>query len=422
MNRSTYNTNRFAPALLVLLTVLCGSVADARSQEDPTNGVPGDWLSRYAGARSVGMGGAFVASMDSPLGSLWNPAGLSVLSQNQVSLETSRLFESTSMHALGFAMPSQRLPSFGLSIFNLRSGDFERTNDLNQSLGTFDESDLAFLLTASKNLTRQLALGVTAKVVQQSLDEQSAVGVGGDVGVLYDISPSIRVGASVLNVGGPTMKFRAVDETFPVEFRMGVAIRLLDGRGLVSAEFDHRGGPGATLRTGGEFWVAHGLALRLGYDDTAPTGGFSYEISPAFRFDYGVSNHDLGVTHRVGLSHRFGGFFASSKAEPRVFSPIGSKSVTKIHLQARTKAEVTSWSLEIVDQSGRVVRRFGGKGNPPSHVMWDGKDSAGLPLADGVYKYQLTVKDAHAQTMTGQERQVEITTEGPEASVPVIIE
>ena len=421
MNGS-YITNRFATALLVVLIALCGFVSDARSQEEPTNGVPGDWLSRYAGARSVGMGGAFVASMDSPLGSLWNPAGLSVLSQNQVSFETSRLFESTSMHAIGFAIPSQRLPSFGLSIFNLRSGDFERTNDLNQSIGTFGESDIAFLLTASKNLSRELALGVTAKVVQQSLDDQSAVGVGADIGVLYDITPSFRVGASVLNVGGPSMQFRTIDETYPVEFRMGLALRLLDGRGLVSAEFDHQSGPGATLRTGGEFWVAHGLALRVGYDDTAPTGGFSYEVNPAFRFDYGVTNQVLGITHRVGLSYRFGGFFASSKAEPSVFSPIGSKSVTKIHLQARTKADVTSWSLEIVDQSGRVVRHFGGKGNPPSHVMWDGQDSVGLPLADGVYKYQLTVIDAQGRTIAGQERQVEITTEGPEASVPVIIE
>ena len=54
--------------------------------------------------------------------------------------------------------------------------------------------------------------------------------------------------------------------------------------------------------------------------------------------------------------------------------------------------------------------------------MWDGKDKSGLALADGVYKYQLTVEDAEGRTITGQERKVEITTAGPEASVPVIIE
>jgi hypothetical protein len=422
MNGSNYIKKRFATALLVLLTALCGAVADAHSQEDPTGGVPGDWLSRYAGARSVGMGGAFVASMDGPIGALWNPAGLSLLSQNQVSFETSRLFESTSMHAFGFAMPSQRLPSFGLSIFNLRSGDFERTDELNQSLGTFGESDMAFLLSASKNMTRRLALGATAKVVKQSVDEFDAVAFGADLGVLFDVSPRVRVGASVLNLGGPSLTFRDSDETFPVELRAGVAIRFLQGKGLVSAEIDHRSGPGATLRAGGEFRIARAMALRLGYDDTSPTGGFSVELNPSLRFDYGATSHELGVTHRVGVSYRFGGFFASSKAVPKVFSPIGSQSVTKIHLKARTKAEVTSWSLEIVDKSGRVVRRFGGKGRPPAHVMWDGKDLAGMLLADGVYKYQLFVEDAEGRSIAGKEHKVEITTEGPRGSVPVIIE
>ena len=195
MKGSNYIKKRFATALLVLITALCGAVSGAHSQEDPTGGVPGNWLSRYASARAVGMGGAFVASMDGPIGVLWNPAGLSMLSQNQVGFETSRLFESTSMHAFGFAMPSQRLPSFGLAIYNLRSGDFERTDELNQSLGTFGESDMAFLMSASKSITRRLALGATAKVVKQSVDEFDAVAFGGDLGVLFDVSPSVRVGA-----------------------------------------------------------------------------------------------------------------------------------------------------------------------------------------------------------------------------------
>jgi hypothetical protein len=422
MNGSIQNMGRFATALLLVLAALVSTVTDARSQGDPTGGAPGDWLSRYAGARSVGLGGAFVASMDGPIGSLWNPAGLSMLSQNQATLETSMLFEGTSMHGFGFVMPSQRLPSFALTVVNLRSGDFEKTNDLNQSLGTFAESDMAFLLSASKNLTSRLAVGASAKIVQQSIDEFDAVGAGADLGVIYDISPTVRIGASVLNLGGPNLTFRTADETFPVELRAGAAIRFLQGRGLLSAEIDHRSGPGATFRAGGEFWVTRSMALRLGYDDTSPAGGFSYEVNPAFRFDYGAANHELGITHRFGVSYSFGGFFASSNAVPEVFSPIGSQSVTKIHLNARTKADATTWSLEIMDQSGQVVKRFGGQGSPPAHVMWDGKDASGLPLADGVYTYRFVVEDAEGRSIAGQERKVEITTEGPRGSVPVIIE
>ena len=77
------------------------------------------------------------------------------------------------------------------------------------------------------------------------------------------------------------------------------------------AELDHREGPGFTFHGGSEFWVHPSMALRVGYDDTAPAGGVSYRVSPVVRFDYGLSDHELGVTHRIGLSYRFGGFFAA---------------------------------------------------------------------------------------------------------------
>ncbi|MCK5407273.1 MAG: hypothetical protein KAJ37_07460, partial [Candidatus Krumholzibacteria bacterium] len=117
-----------------------------------------------------------------------------------------------------------------------------------------------------------------------------------------------------------------------------------------------------------------------------------------------------------------GGFFASSEAVPPVFSPIGQQSITKFHLKTRTKTEATSWSLEIVDKSNQVVRRFSGKGAPPAHVMWDGKDEAGLPLPDGVYKYTLIVIDTEGRELLAHERTVEITTEGPQGTVPVFTE
>ena len=139
------------------------------------------------------------------------------------------------------------------------------------------------------------------------------------------------------------------------------------------------------------------------------------------QFDYGTGDHILGMTHRIGISYRFGGFFASSEAVPPVFSPIGTQSVTKIHLKSRTKADASSWSLHIVDKSSHVVRRFAGKGIPPAHVMWDGKDEAGLQLPDGAYKYQLVVMDMEGREVAGPERVVEILTSGPQGDVPIII-
>jgi hypothetical protein len=160
------------------------------------------------------------------------------------------------------------------------------------------------------------------------------------------------------------------------------------------------------------------MAMRFGYVD-AIAGGLSFRVTPEIRFDYSASDHDLGVTHRIGLSYQFGGFFANTEAIPPVFSPIGEKSVTKFNLQARTKADVTTWRLEIFDKSNLVVRSFGGNGKPPAHLMWDGKDATGLPLPDGAYRYSFVVIDAEGRTIQSSVKKVEITTEGPKGSVPV---
>jgi hypothetical protein len=215
---------------------------------------------------------------------------------------------------------------------------------------------------------------------------------------------------------------RSTDETYPVEFRGGLSFFFMDGRGLVSAELNHRDGPGASFLGGTEFWVHRTMALRLGYSESEPGGGFSFRVSPDLRFDYAAVDHELGVTHSVALSYQFGGFFASSKAEPEVFSPLGQRSVTKFQLAANTKSEARSWTLDITDKSSQIVRRFGGKGQPPAHIMWDGKDETGLPLPDGVYRYQLVVLEELGGRLEGRVRTVEITTEGPKGVVPVITE
>jgi len=422
MKRIIDITNRgFVLAILAAATLAALGAPTARAQ-DQSAGMPGDWLSRYLGPRPAGLGGAFVALADDATGVVWNPAGLSFISQNQVSAETSRLFESTAINGLSFAFPGKRFPSFGLTILNLSSGDFEKTNELNESLGDFSESDMAFFLSASKNLTPRFAIGANAKIVRHAVDEFDATGFGVDIGALYQVLPSLRLGVSLLNIGGPTLSMRATDETYPAEFRGGASFFFLDGRGVVSAELNQRKGPGTTFFGGTEFWVYRSMALRLGYSDSEPGGGFSFRISPDVRFDYAAVDHELGVTHSVALSYQFGGFFASSRAEPEVFSPIGQQSVTKFQLAANTKSSPDSWSLDIVDKSSQVVRRFSGKGLPPAHIMWDGKDETGLPLPDGLYRYQLVVLDEQGGRLEGHVRTVEITTEGPKGVIPVITE
>jgi hypothetical protein len=406
-------------AAVVAALALAIAASPVRAQEQ-NGGGPGEWLMRYTTARTLGLGGAYVALADDPLGILWNPAGLSAMDQNQVRFENARLFEDTQMNAFGFAVPGNWLPSFGLTVLSLSSGDFQKTNDMNDPLGTFREGETAYLLTASRAFSRRLAVGANVKLVQQTVEEFSGGGFGVDLGGWYDVTPTVRVGATVANLGGPKISLRDVEETHPMLMRGGVAARVLSGRGLVALQVDQSDGLGTRIHAGAEYWVQPGIALRMGFDDAYGTGGFSYRFAPQYELDYAAADDVLGLTHRVGLSYRFGGFFASSKAEPSVFSPTGERAVTKIALNSRTKSDPERWTLEIVNKADEVVRRFSGAGQPPAHVQWDGKDEAGLPVADGAYRYRLVVKDRDGREVLANMRQITISTTGPQGEVPVI--
>lgn len=421
-NRNAQLGRRMLAVMSLTIALAIPGFASPAQAQDAIGGATGDWLSRYAGARSVGLGGAYVAMPTDALGMVWNPAGMQQLFQNEIHLETVRLFEDTSVNSLGFVVPGSRLPSFGFAMLALRSGEFEKTTELNEPVGSFENSETAFLLSASKSLNRRFSLGTTVKVLRQTVEEFDAGGVGMDLGLLFDVTPTLRVGASLLNLGGPNLTLRETEESMPFELRGGFALRLLGGRGVISAEMDHRSEFDTSFHAGTEFWVHPSMALRLGYNDANAAGGLSYQLPSGWRFDYGVADHELGITHRLGVTFRFGGFFASSQAVPDVFSPTGQQSVTKFQMKSKTKAEAVEWSMEIYDKSNEVVRRFGGPGVPPPHITWDGKSEAGLPLADGTYRYRLVVVDSDGRVVESEEQAVEISTAGPQGSVPVIID
>lgn len=403
--------------IAVLLTgLLLAAGAGAATQD---GGLPGDWLTSYRSARAVGLGGAFTAVADQPLGMLWNPAGMAQLEMNEIFLESTQLFEDTSVNGLSFVAPGTRYPTLGITILALRSGEFEKTNALNDVIGDFQEKETAFVLSASHDVTRYLALGANLRVVRQSIDEFSGSGAGFDLGAMARITDDLRLGTSVLNVGGPSITLRDEEESYPLQWVGGASLDLLQDKALVSFEVVKVDGIDLTARGGAEMMIGESLSVRFGMDKTSPAGGFSYELPNRLRVDYGAIGHELGVTHRFGVSWRFGGFFADSQAEPAVFSPLGRNATTRFHLSARTRQDADTWRLHITDRYGHEVRSFGGRGAPPAHVVWDGKSDRGEPLPDGSYLYHLAVTDAGGRTNESEPRTIQINSRIQEISVPV---
>src|SRR6185503_10436776 len=92
-------------ATLALVAALSAAAVPALAQEQNAGAAAGEWLSRYTSARTLGLGGAYVAMADDPLGVLWNPAGLSSMNENELRFENGVLFEQTTLNAFGIAIP-----------------------------------------------------------------------------------------------------------------------------------------------------------------------------------------------------------------------------------------------------------------------------------------------------------------------------
>jgi len=278
-----YTGTRRAASLALGLCILAATGTGAHAQ-DERGGAPGDWLSNYATARTVGVGGAFVSVADEPVGSVWNPAALTQVFRNVVFAETARLFEETTVNTISFGTPERSmLPGFGFTVISLGSGAFEKTNELNDVIGEFEEGETAYLLSASKSLSRRIAFGANLKIVRQSMDEFSASGAGADIGVLVHPVPSVTIGASILNIGGPGLTLRDIEEVYPADYRGGVTFRFLGGRAMLTTEIAGRSGYGTKLHAGTEFAVHPMLALRMGYNDSYFSGGASFELADGIR-------------------------------------------------------------------------------------------------------------------------------------------
>ena len=404
-------------ALMVL--VLGMLLAGAARAEDENGGWAGDWLTNYQSARAMGLGGGFVSLADEAPGMMWNPAGMTQLGRNELFLESSQYFEGTSLNTLGFVLPGSKYPTLGVSILALRSDEFQRTSDVNDHLGTFNEGETAYVLSASHDFHPRVSVGANLRMVHQSIAEYSATGYGLDLGVLAQATDIVRIGASICNVGGPDLELRDTRETYPRQYRGGVAVDLLQGRALATMEVEKIGDLRTNVRGGAEYQLTEMITLRAGFDGSDPAGGFTVNLPHDLRLDYGTGDHDLGMVHRFSLSWRFGGFFARSSTSTDVISPLGSRSTARIELAARTRHEIASWRLEINDEAGQLVRRFGGRGNPPGHLMWDGKGGTGMPLPDGQYSYRLVVTDIGGLETQSATSSIAIDTHAREIRVPV---
>jgi hypothetical protein len=255
------------------------------------------------GARPAALGDSYTALAEDAYAPAYNPAGLGLLKGGQFSGQHISYLENTHYEFLSLGIPFSSGRGFGVSVRYLGSPDIPRTDENGVQIAEFSNSYQLASLSYGQQWTKQILWGVTGKIIQGHLDDQSASAYAADFGAMIHTSPHILVGAALVNVGSG-LKFSEQNDPLPTAVRIGVAAR----QKTVTATLEGiaRADSPASLHGGVEWRAVDILALRLGYrtdtlrESTALAGltagmGFYLwkgEISYAY-----MPLDDLGTAH-----------------------------------------------------------------------------------------------------------------------------
>ncbi|MDI6780981.1 MAG: PorV/PorQ family protein [bacterium] len=279
--------------------LLWGSFAFA----DKPGSTGSQFLKIGVGARPVAMGEAFCGLADDINALYWNPAGLTQLSKIESSLMHAEWLEGMRYEFVGYSQPLND-DVIGCSLVYFDYGDLIGRDINDTPTGNFGAYNLIGSLAYGMDYSPSLSLGINTKLIFQKHENEDALGICLDTGMLYKMK-ALSFGAVLQNLG-PKMRFVSKGFSLPLTLKIGAAYKLpVDGLVMVldmNKVIDNN----SQVNAGVE-WTIRGFAIRCGINSTKELnkgicGGVGFKLGD-YDIDYAyVPFGDICNTHRVSLS------------------------------------------------------------------------------------------------------------------------
>ncbi len=281
-----------------------------------------------AGARSIGLGGAFTAIADDATATVWNPAGLGA-GQDSLNFSTQRLSLDRTHNFLAVTK-SLGSGALGLAVTNAGVSGIAQYDKNERYGGEFNYSANAYSLSYGHGFGH-FNIGLSARMLMdnfgtEGVENQSGFG-GVDVGLMGH-ALAIDVGEEQV----PTFHYGLVakylgaslgDDTVPMVINLGVAYDLYMGNVVTfAADLEHEmvalDESTTGIRLGAEYTIvtykSTAFSLRGGVRATRDVqnlfGGFGVNIG-GLQIDYAIQDgmaseiNGVGTTHFASLSYSF---------------------------------------------------------------------------------------------------------------------
>lgn len=320
--------------LIIFILLLIISSSNLIAQ----NKYAGEFLAIGVGGRPLGMGGAYVALVNDVTAGYWNPALLSKINYPQFSLMHDERFGDLVNYDYGsIGIPFGSDASLGLSVIRMGIDDIADTRnaliDLNgngvfdpgerldpDKITYFNSTDYAFYLTYAKRHSEDFSYGANLKVIRRNIADESAWGLGFDVGAAYNPFGRFFLGANLMDITTTYLSWSTgKKEVITPTAKLGSAYQFELWKGTLTpaVDFDVRfenrrsasnaniGPVSFDMHAGLEYNFKNLFSIRGGYNDIGNlTLGAGVQL-PKINIDYSFAkfdgDEDLGNTHRISL-------------------------------------------------------------------------------------------------------------------------
>ncbi|MCE2399801.1 hypothetical protein J4G08_02810 [Candidatus Poribacteria bacterium] len=329
------------PVLLLIL-----AVSPVCFAEGEVNAMP--HLRLGAGARSIGLGGAFTAIAEDATATVWNPAGLGSAADLSLNFSTQRLSLDRSHNFIALTKALGTYGSIGLAATNFGVSDYDLYDAQGEYGGKSDYSSNAYSLSYGIAVGH-FNIGLTGRMLMDnfgvdSVENQSGFG-GVDIGIMghalhIDIAEkmmgqALHAHSNEAHEGHiqvPTFHYGIVakylgaslgEGTVPMVVDVGVAYDLYMGNVVtfsadIEQEFVNLDESAFSMRSGVEYTIftnrSTEFSLRAGIRASRDVqnlfGGFGVNIA-GLQLDYAIQDgmareiNGAGSNHYVSVSYEF---------------------------------------------------------------------------------------------------------------------
>lgn len=282
----------------------------------------GDPLQLGAGARALGLGGAFVAISDDATAFYWNPAGLTQQSNKELHAQHTEQFGGSVNHdIIAFRLP---LHNGGLGIGLMRLGvdniSLTSLEDPTRPLGpdnrplvaqTIGTTDNTLYVAYGHPIRPTITLGLTLKLIHRDLSVGTGTGFGLDAGLLYQGKQPLKFALVIRNLTKTRIHFDAGNtDAISPSLLLGTSYKhaLSDTHQLLGAISLHLGEDTSGIESnhmvhlGLEYQFKQRLMFRLGRRGSHLTAGAGIKMSRATIDLAFLQNNQLNNTYRISTS------------------------------------------------------------------------------------------------------------------------